>query len=103
MTQEERLQLAARVVEKNRLYAALNANPDFVQWRETGPKAALEALKEKIVTVDRTNADWREKAGDMIIEYQGTQNIYNNIFEMNVAAFEKARAVIKEAQEVEKR
>lgn len=95
MNDTERQQLAARVLEHNRAYESLEANPDFQEWRENGPLAEIALLKDKIADIDRGDPDWKEKACGMIAEYQGLSRVYESLFRINLEAALKAREVVK--------
>ena len=98
MTNDETKELAARVIEKNKGLEGIVANPDFQDWMELVPKAELEYLKKRIVTIDRSHANWREKVCDMVIEYQGIHRALFELTDIRLASVKEARKQMKGAE-----
>lgn len=87
--------LAARVLEKNKGLEGMYANPDFQDWLELVPKAELDLINRRILTVDRTNPDWLRLVGDWIIEYQSLHRGIFELTEYRLKAVQAARKSLK--------
>lgn len=96
MTPEEHKQLAARVLEKNKVLEGLQANPDFQDWLELVPKAELEIIKSRILSADRTNDGWERKVTESVIEYQALRHAIFELTDIRLKAVAEARKVMKE-------
>lgn len=93
---EERRQLALRVLERNRAFESMEANPDFIEWRQEGPLAELEAIKEGIVSVSRETPDWKERVCSWVIEYQAIDRAMRQ--DLRLKGVEAARKALKELE-----
>ncbi len=98
MKQDDTTLLAKRVIENNRVYTALAATPEFLEWQEIGPRKSLETLKTSIVGIDRTDPLWKEKVCDMVVEYQGITRVFEDNFNIHKRAADTARTIVKESE-----
>lgn len=98
MDTHDTISIAKRVIEKNRIYTALSATPEFLEWQEKGPKQSLESLKQAIVDVNRSDPLWKEKVADMVTEYQGIFRVFVDNFDIHTKAAEQARRIITESE-----
>lgn len=90
MTPEERQQLAARVLEKNKGLVGLSANPDFQDWLELVPKAELSLIVEKIIGIKRIDG-WEKVVCELVIEYQAINHAIVELTTIRLQAAETAR------------
>lgn len=75
MTTEEIKDAHARVIERNRPFEAILGNPDFVEWQKAGPIAELKAIQDQIVSIKRTDPDWKEDVAELVISYQAIARV----------------------------
>lgn len=98
MNKAETVLQAKRVIEKNRVYTALAATPEFLEWQEIGPKRSLETLRNRIVDINRADPLWKEQVCEMVIEYQGIVRVFEDNFNIHKRAADTARKIVKEAE-----
>lgn len=96
---EDPKDLAARVLEKNKGLEGIYAQPDFQDWLELVPKAELDAIKDRIVKIDRSNPEWRNIVADLVIEYQALHRGIFTLTETRLQAVKAARQVLKSETE----
>ena len=97
MTTEELLQLNARRIKDNQIFEGILTNPDFIEWQKQGPLAEMTEIQKKIVTIDRTQLDWKEQVASLVISYQAISTvIMGTVNKSNIA--KDARQKIKELE-----
>lgn len=99
MTDQELLELNARVIEKNRVFEGILSNPDFIEWQKAGPLQAMREISNAIVTIDRSIPDWKEKVAEMVISYQAVSRVVMG----TAIGAEQSRGARSAMKELEKR
>ena len=94
MTKEEREQLAARVISKNKSFVGLQANPDFQEWLEVVVKGEMSHLETKILSIDTSEEGWEKQAARYILEHQAINRAYIKNTNIRLAATQAARKVL---------
>lgn len=92
----DRKALARRVLENNRAFESMEANPDFLEWREKGPYADMEALRSAAFSVDRSDPTWKERVCEMVVEYQAVDRAMRQ--DVRRKGSDAARRALKELE-----
>jgi hypothetical protein len=93
--------LLKRVIAKNQIFENLNANPDFIAWREDVVNRRLEFLKESVLGVDRSRADWKEELSNNLVAYQELRLQVEFLFAAGLANAVSARKKLQEPEQVQ--
>ena len=94
--QQARLQ---NIIGKNRKFENLLANSDFLEWKNEVIIPRLESIKSAILSVDRTNDNWKEIVCDAVISYQEALLTYETLFGISASAGRQARVALQKLTE----
>jgi hypothetical protein len=98
LNNEQQLRLK-RIEAAGLVYENLLANPDFLVWKEEAVQVRLDYLKELVVTVDRSQPNWKEVLADRLVAYQEFRHEFEYMFALKAESSVRARKATKALQE----